>query len=98
VGRVFRGRKPFEGHAALANGYAGRVFLGKFTNMNGKDQSTIAEQKKAPSLTQTASRGAFWSLAGNITVSAISFVGTAVLARMLDPKDFGLDLGYTKEL
>ena len=42
------------------------------------------------SLTQQASRGAFWSLASNITVSAISFVGTAVLARMLEPKDFGL--------
>lgn len=42
------------------------------------------------SLTQQASKGAFWSLASNITVSAISFVGTAILARMLEPKDFGL--------
>jgi O-antigen/teichoic acid export membrane protein len=47
-------------------------------------------QPKSPSLTHTASRGAAWALAGNITVSAVSFVGTTILARMLEPKDFGL--------
>jgi O-antigen/teichoic acid export membrane protein len=46
--------------------------------------------KKTQTLTQQASRGAFWSLSSNITVSAISFVGTAILAHMLNPKDFGL--------
>ena len=47
-------------------------------------------KKKPETLTRQASRGALWSLTSNITVSAISFVGTAVLARMLEPKDFGL--------
>ncbi len=42
------------------------------------------------SLTRQASRGAAWSLASNVAVSAISFIGTAILARMLTPKDFGL--------
>ncbi len=42
------------------------------------------------SLTRQASRGAAWSLASNISVSAISFLGTAILARILTPKDFGL--------
>lgn len=53
---------------------------------------TTAESETPPteSLTSRASKGAFWALASNITVSAISFVGTAILARMLDPKDFGL--------
>ncbi len=53
---------------------------------------TTAETKTPPteSLTSWASRGAFWALASNITVSAVSFVGTAILARMLDPQDFGL--------
>ncbi|MFA5143023.1 MAG: lipopolysaccharide biosynthesis protein [Candidatus Omnitrophota bacterium] len=41
-------------------------------------------------LKQQASNGAFWGLSGNLTVSAISFVGTAILARILSPKDFGL--------
>lgn len=41
-------------------------------------------------LTQQASKGAFWGLSSNLTVSAISFVGTAILARILSPKDFGL--------
>ncbi len=45
---------------------------------------------KPQSLTQQASKGAFWSLASNIAVSAISFVGTAIMARILEPKDFGL--------
>jgi O-antigen/teichoic acid export membrane protein len=47
-------------------------------------------EKEEESLTKTASRGAFWALTSNIAVSAISFVGTAILARILDPKDFGL--------
>ena len=42
------------------------------------------------SLTQQASRGALWTLGSNIAVSGVSFVGTAILARMLTPKDFGL--------
>lgn len=42
------------------------------------------------SLTQQASRGALWILSSNIAVSGISFVGTAILARLLTPKDFGL--------
>lgn len=41
-------------------------------------------------LTQKASKGAFWGLASNISVSAISFINTAILARILDPRDFGL--------
>jgi len=45
---------------------------------------------KKTSLTQQASKGAFWGLSSNLTVSAISFVGTAILARILSPKDFGL--------
>ena len=45
---------------------------------------------KEPSLTQQASKGALWGLSGNITVSAISFIGTAILARILSPRDFGL--------
>jgi PST family polysaccharide transporter len=44
----------------------------------------------AESLTARASRGAFWALASNIAVSAVSFAGTVVLARLLDPRDFGL--------
>jgi O-antigen/teichoic acid export membrane protein len=52
--------------------------------------STQASSNKTPTLTQTASRGAAWALLSNITVSAISFIGTAVLARLLEPKDFGL--------
>ena len=43
-----------------------------------------------PSLTRQATSGAMWSLASNITVSALSFLGTAVLARLLNPHDFGL--------
>jgi len=45
---------------------------------------------KEVSLTQQASKGAFWGLSSNLTVSAISFIGTAILARLLSPKDFGL--------
>ena len=45
---------------------------------------------KNDNLKQSASKGAFWGLSGNLTVSAISFVGTAILARILSPKDFGL--------
>ena len=53
---------------------------------------TTAETETPPpeSLTSWASKGAFWALVSNITVSAVSFVGTAILARMLDPQDFGL--------
>lgn len=51
----------------------------------------VNTQKPATeSLTARASRGAFWSLASNISVSAVSFAGTVVLARLLDPRDFGL--------
>lgn len=42
------------------------------------------------SLVSRASKGAFWAFTSNITASAISFVATAVLARLLAPKDFGL--------
>ena len=42
------------------------------------------------SLKQQAAKGSFWGLSGNLTVSAISFIGTAILARILSPKDFGL--------
>lgn len=48
------------------------------------------KKDKKISLTQQASKGAFWGLSSNLTVSAISFVGTAILARILSPKDFGL--------
>lgn len=41
-------------------------------------------------LKQQASEGAFWGLSSNLIVSAISFVGTVILARILSPKDFGL--------
>lgn len=41
-------------------------------------------------LTRQASKGAFWALSSNLSVSAMSFIGTAVLARILSPKDFGL--------
>jgi PST family polysaccharide transporter len=45
---------------------------------------------ESESLTQQASRGALWTLGSNIAVSGISFIGTAFLARLLTPKDFGL--------
>jgi len=45
---------------------------------------------KNDGLKHQASRGALWGLSSNLGVSAISFVGTAILARMLSPKDFGL--------
>jgi len=45
---------------------------------------------KNDNLKHHASRGAFWGLSSNLTVSAISFVGTAIVARILSPKDFGL--------
>lgn len=45
---------------------------------------------KKENLAQEASKGALWGLSSNIAVSAISFVGTAILARILSPKDFGL--------
>jgi O-antigen/teichoic acid export membrane protein len=41
-------------------------------------------------LTQQASHGAFWGLLSNGTVSAVSFIGTAIMARILSPRDFGL--------
>ncbi len=44
----------------------------------------------AESLVSRASKAAFWALSSNITASAISFVATVILARMLAPKDFGL--------
>jgi len=39
-------------------------------------------------LTQKAAKGASWGLISNVSVSAISFIGTAILARLLDPKRF----------
>ncbi len=51
--------------------------------INGKEE-------KYTNLTQQASKGAFWGLSSNLTVSAISFVGTAILARILSPRDFGI--------
>jgi len=42
------------------------------------------------SLTQKASRSAFWNLFGSGSVSAIRFVSTAILARILLPEDFGI--------
>jgi PST family polysaccharide transporter len=45
---------------------------------------------ESESLSQQASRGAMWTLGSNIAVSGISFIGTAFLARILTPKDFGL--------
>ena len=49
-----------------------------------------SETHNKSNLTQQASKGAFWGLSSNMSVSAISFVGTAILARILSPKDFGL--------
>ena len=43
-----------------------------------------------PTLKQQASRGAFWALGSNLSVSALSFGGTVVLSRLLEPADFGL--------
>lgn len=45
---------------------------------------------KKDNLKQQASKGAFWGLSSNLTVSVISFVGTAILARILSPRDFGI--------
>ena len=45
---------------------------------------------KQEHLTEKAAKGAVWGLISNVTVSAISFVSTAILARLLEPKDFGL--------
>jgi PST family polysaccharide transporter len=41
-------------------------------------------------LTQTASKSVFWTLSGNVGVSAIRFVGTMILARILLPQEFGI--------
>lgn len=49
-----------------------------------------AEKENSGNLTHQASNGALWGMAGNISVSGISFLGTAVLARILSPRDFGL--------
>ncbi|MFA5014773.1 MAG: lipopolysaccharide biosynthesis protein [Actinomycetota bacterium] len=49
-----------------------------------------AETAEKGSLAQQASKGALWGMISNIAVSGISFIGTAVLARMLSPRDFGL--------
>ena len=46
--------------------------------------------KKKDNLKHHASNGALWGLSSNMIVSAISFVGTAIVARILSPKDFGL--------
>lgn len=49
------------------------------------------EQKlKQESLTAAASKNVFWNLVGTFGVSAIRFVSTAVLARILFPEDFGI--------
>jgi len=42
------------------------------------------------SLKTIAVKGAFWGMFSNIFVSAVSFLGTAILARMIEPEDFGL--------
>jgi len=44
----------------------------------------------ALNLTQHTSRAVFWSMGGNIGVSAIRFVGTMVIARILAPEEFGI--------
>lgn len=49
-----------------------------------------AETEKKDNLSHQASKGAFWGMTSNLTVSAISFVGTAIMARILSPADFGL--------
>ncbi|MBU0467603.1 MAG: MOP flippase family protein [Candidatus Omnitrophica bacterium] len=45
---------------------------------------------KPENLSKRAAKGAAWGLISNVTVSAISFLSTAILARLLEPKDFGL--------
>lgn len=41
-------------------------------------------------LTHHTSRAVFWSMGGNIGVSAIRFVGTMIIARILAPEEFGI--------
>ncbi|MCA9406551.1 MAG: lipopolysaccharide biosynthesis protein, partial [Candidatus Omnitrophica bacterium] len=53
-------------------------------------ENTKETDIKKVNLTQTASKGAFWSLLSSTVVSAVRFVVTAVLARLLMPEDFGL--------
>src|SRR3989339_1549927 len=48
------------------------------------------KENKIDNLSQKAAKGVAWGLIGNVTVSAISFISTAILARMLEPEDFGL--------
>jgi len=45
---------------------------------------------KNVSLTQKASKSVFWRMSGNIGVSIVRFVGTAILARILMPEEFGI--------
>jgi len=52
--------------------------------------TTIPVKNQNTSLTQTASRSVFWSLFGTLGVSALRFVSTAILARILMPEDFGI--------
>ena len=44
----------------------------------------------ASNLTHHASKAVFWSMGGNIGVSAISFIGTMIIARILAPEEFGI--------
>jgi len=60
------------------------------TNNGTAHLESNCTRKMPASLKQTASRASFWGLSGNLGVSAMSFVGTAILARILSPKDFGL--------
>ena len=41
-------------------------------------------------MTQKASKSIFWRMSGNIGVSVLRFMGTAVLARILSPEEFGI--------
>jgi O-antigen/teichoic acid export membrane protein len=52
----------------------------------------LPDETKEPShdLTLKASKSVFWTMAGNIGVSAIRFVGTMILARILLPHEFGI--------
>jgi O-antigen/teichoic acid export membrane protein len=53
---------------------------------------TDSEPREWPDsdLTRKASKSVFWVLTGNVGVSAIRFVGTMILARILLPHEFGI--------
>jgi len=49
-----------------------------------------APQAPSESLTAAASKNVFWNMVSSFGVSGIRFTGTAVLARILFPEDFGI--------